>query len=118
MNVSPSLLPDEATRPNREGPSRRARLTAAEESTIDLKGKGKARDLEPEPAPVPVEPPKKRGPGRPRKHPLPDPPIPKAEPVEGTIEFAPPKVKRGPGRPRKVAKPTVTAEPEIVRIGW
>lgn len=114
VSLSTSLLPEEAKRPVREGLARssRARI-AATESTAQDKGKGKAREASP--APVPVEPPKKRGPGRPRKHPL---PVLKPEPVESTIEFEAPKVKRGPGRPKKVVKPVVTDEPEVVRIGW
>ncbi|KZV61826.1 hypothetical protein PENSPDRAFT_759167 [Peniophora sp. CONT] len=120
VSVSASLLPEEAKRPIREGLPRssRARIAATEPVAQDKdKGKGKARETEPEPAPapVPVEPPKKRGPGRPRKHPL---PVPKSEPVESIVEFEAPKVKRGPGRPRKVVKPVVTDEPEVVRIGW
>ncbi|VDC07024.1 unnamed protein product [Peniophora sp. CBMAI 1063] len=113
ITVSQSLLPEDLEPSIREGRSRRARLAAAD-PTVDS-GKGKAPEIKQELVPVPVEPPKKRGPGRPRKHPL---PAPKPEPVEGAHVFEPPKVKRGPGRPRKVVKPVVTDEPEIVRIGW
>ena len=114
MNISASLLPEDAKRPVREGVSRLARL-AATEAIADDKGKSKAAEPTASSVPIPAEPPKRRGPGRPRKHPL---PASKPEPLDDVLGFKPPKVKRGVGRPRKVVKPVVTAEPEVVRIGW